>query len=196
MSVFWSSALAALMGALVGGAFTAFGAAIQARASLRAVEVQLRQTFAHERRQREELFIRDGIAQRMHCLSECANALSDIADAHLLCDASETECDRSSLPVAELRRLLNNLYTGDDIYNYEAFSPVKGIGTSPCTDILSEFIRAETASMLDNSVVEPALKSFGELAGKHCNYYIVASYASDEVTEKTIKAYRTARDSI
>jgi hypothetical protein len=53
MSSFWAGAGAALIGALVGGGFTALAARMQAASSLRAINYELQQTFAHERELRK-----------------------------------------------------------------------------------------------------------------------------------------------
>jgi hypothetical protein len=195
MSVFWAGAGAALLGALVGGVFTAFAAAMQAKASLQAVDHELQQVFAHEKQQRAARSIRDAIQQRLLEMSEAANLLTDITDAHLNCDAKIKNCDRSTLPVAALRGVLRKLDTSDDIYDYGDLPLPEVCNSGYYYDILLCLISTESAASIPKRLVDLGRKNWGKYAGSHCNYYLLASYGAGEL-EHIIDALRRTRDII
>jgi hypothetical protein len=195
MSVFWASAGAALVGALVGGFFTAAGAAMQAKASLRAVDNQLLQMFAHEEEQHEKRFLRDAVRQRLLDLSEASNVLYDITTAHFSCDPSAKECTRTSLPLADLRRVRRRLFISDDIYSYRDLPISEECDSGDLSEIIFEFIEQESATSLPARLVDDARGIFEGYPRPRCNYYIVAFYGCDEV-EDALNAFRRARDNI
>jgi hypothetical protein len=82
----WSGAVSALIGAIVGGLFTAV-----------ASSWQLRKVFDHERRMRDEQYYRAAAADISAVMSDFAEAMDELAFDHATCKLIGAECSRHKL---------------------------------------------------------------------------------------------------
>lgn len=117
MSTLWAGAGAALVGAVVGGSFTALAARMQAASSLRAINYELQQSFAHERQQRKNEITFDGLTRLQNAAVDLVELMDEIFEKHKDCNGI---CTRGTLPITGLESSARQFERLNYLYNYDS----------------------------------------------------------------------------
>jgi hypothetical protein len=194
MLTFWQGAGAGLLGAIVGGLSTGLGAMLQAKACMNAVKYELRETFDHERVQREKEATRQALDRAIVVLSDLTNLLLFICGSHGLCKGKE--CTRNDIPVAELNGVLRRLQVVNNAYREATWPTLAGYDLENLDDDLNYLIDSPCAKEVPNHIVDKGRPlTFTEEAVNGCYYGLAAGYI-DTMGRDYIISLREFRDGI
>ncbi|MFG1942638.1 hypothetical protein [Nonomuraea sp. NPDC048826] len=106
MENFWTGAIAGLLGAFVGGFFTAWGARLQVRGMLDAARLEIDATVRQERKTRQVAAQHTALVEMFRIVGRCMHLLDDELDRHR---PHDTGADCEGLASSELRQARTEL---------------------------------------------------------------------------------------
>jgi hypothetical protein len=174
MLTFWQGAGAALLGAIVGGSFTAYAALLQAKASMNAVKYELRETFAHEQEERQKMAACQAVDRALAVLSDLDNLMIKIGRLHDACEPRK--CARRDIPVRELEGLLRRLRLVSTLYFDSSWPTLEGHSFVNIDDELDWFLTASSVDDLPNWQVDKGREFSYNGARYECGYSLAAAY--------------------
>ncbi|MGJ6967895.1 hypothetical protein ACSDR0_38900 [Streptosporangium sp. G11] len=100
MGNFWSGLIAGLLGAVVGGFFTAWGALMQTRGMLKATHMEIEASLQRESQMRRDDYRDRAISETLYAVTLCDTLINEIIENHRHPDSESSGC--SSEAIAEL----------------------------------------------------------------------------------------------
>ncbi|MDP4506180.1 hypothetical protein [Nonomuraea turcica] len=176
MADFWVGAIAGILGALVGGFFTAWGARLQVRGVLEAARLEINATVREERRARQVASQHAALIEMFRVVGKCLHILEEETDSHKH-HSADTDCDGS--PSLELKHARMELECAYWVYNHELYDDEELDGTP--IDKLMHFLSilcSKNSELLSNYIPKGFSK---EAYARHCDYNLIVGYSGDPI---------------
>ncbi|GII29929.1 hypothetical protein [Planotetraspora mira] len=175
---FWAGVIAGVLGAFVGGFFTAWGTRLQVRGALEAVRLEIQATAVADRKARQIALQRQALIEMYRSIGDCLHLLEVETEKHEY-HTSATECQ--IIPTPELLQTRRDLECTYWTYNNELV-PDNDSNATPVDDLtlFLSILCSKDSEMMQGYIDKVPAK----LRQNNCEYRVVMDWVGGRTAFK------------